>query len=68
METLLNLIIKEGQHDFNKSGVMVVDTIEELEGLDAKIYGNLVYVNRQIATIAIVVQVMGRISKGLCRA
>jgi hypothetical protein len=46
METLLNLIIKEGQHDFNKSGVMVVDTIEELEGLDAKIYGNLVYVRQ----------------------
>lgn len=44
METLLNLIIKEGQHDFNKSGVMVVDTLEELENLDAKIYGNLVYV------------------------
>ena len=44
METLLNLIIKEGQHDFNKSGVMVVDTLRELENFDAKIYGNLVYV------------------------
>lgn len=44
MKTLLNLIIKEGQHDFNKSGVMVVNTLKELEGLDAKIYGNLVYV------------------------
>ena len=44
METLLNLIIKEGQHDFNKSGVMVVDTLIELENFDAKIYGNLVYV------------------------
>lgn len=44
METLLNLIIKGGQHDFNKSGVMVVDTLRELENFDAKIYGNLVYV------------------------
>lgn len=44
IETLLNLIIKEGQHDFNKSGVMVVDTLEELENFDAKIHGNLVYV------------------------
>lgn len=41
METLLNLI---GQHVFNKSGVMVVNTLKELENPDAKIHGNLVYV------------------------
>lgn len=41
METLLNLI---GQHVFNKSGVMVVNTLKELENPDTKIHGNLVYV------------------------
>ena len=35
METLLNLIIKEGQHDFNKSSVMAVDTFKELATFDA---------------------------------
>ena len=54
MKTLLNLIIKEGQHNFNKSGVMIVDTLEELKNFDIKIYGNLVYVKKLISTIAIV--------------
>ena len=28
METLLNLIIKEGQHIFNKSGIIIVNTLK----------------------------------------
>lgn len=44
METLLNLIIKEGQHIFNKSGIIIVNTLKELENPDAKIHGNIVYV------------------------
>lgn len=44
METLLNLLIKEGEHDFNKNGVMVVDKLSDLDKVDLKIYGNLVYV------------------------
>lgn len=44
IETLLNLIIKEGQHIFNKNGIIIVNTLKELENPDAKIHGNLVYV------------------------
>ena len=44
METLLNLIIKEGQHIFNKNGIIIVNTLKELENPDAKVHGNLVYV------------------------
>lgn len=44
IETLLNLIIKEGQHIFNKNGIIIVNTLKELENPDTKIHGNLVYV------------------------
>lgn len=44
METLFNLIIKKGQNIFNKSGIIIVNTLKELENPDTKIHGNLVYV------------------------
>lgn len=44
IETLLNLIIKECQHIFNKNGIIIVNTLKELENPDTKIHGNLVYV------------------------
>ena len=44
METLFNLIIKKGQNVFNKSGIIIVNTLKELENLDTEIPGNLVYV------------------------
>ena len=44
METLMNLFYKAGSHEFNSGGIMVVETIKDLEGIDTKIYGNLVYV------------------------
>ena len=48
METLINIIVREisKSHDY-QNGIMTVDTLEDLEDLDKKIYGNLVYVRSE---------------------